>query len=291
MPDFNTGIKTNAGIDLFNRVDTGETKIKYTKVVFSSLDLSGATNAQIEEMTDISPQELTVTPQVVLKPQSIYQDQRTNQETEIRATVDNKSLTNGFFVNTYGLYAEDDDDNKVLFGVAVDNHPSYLPAYDGVRPQDLTYEWDTTISDTNDIHFTDTHNAYTTQYDFNDYANNTNSHIKVVYDQLAFDIENNKSSIKSLSSDQSSLASEYSVNNNNVATANNAVDDHVNSAFTTNSNAINVAINQLGADNAMNSYAIKHLGSNVSNTTMKALMATLNQIGADNARLRSKILG
>ena len=74
----NVGILTNAGKDLIDRVNAGQTKITFTKIVFSSMDNNQLTDDKIKALTTVTPQEVVINnPEVTL-------DNNTG-ETRIRA--------------------------------------------------------------------------------------------------------------------------------------------------------------------------------------------------------------
>lgn len=285
MLNIDTGITTNAGIDLLNRINRGNTKIRYTKIVFSSLDLSSASVDDIKNLTDISPQELVAIPEVVLKPKT----DTSNQETEIQATVTNKSLSSGFFVNTYGIYAEDDDDNKILYGVAVDNHPSYLPAFDNVREQQLTYEWDSAITDASDVHFTDTHDAYVTRFDFNRDISRINSN----QGNLASTVASNGSMATSaMSNNRSYTTSAVSCNTKRIDAAMNRLNEDyraTNASVDQVKGTASSAVNTAGQAESNAGTFASSVNANLAKS-FNALLVAFNQVGAENVNLRAKLL-
>lgn len=154
----NVGILTNAGKNLIDQVNAGQTKITFSKIVFSSMNNNQLTDDQIKALTTVAPQEIVVNnPKVTL-------DNNTG-ETRIRATGSNEALTDGVYVKTYAVYAKDDSGNEILYGLTVSPNPNYLPEYDGVTPQAVTYSYKVNISNTSNITFTNSNDIYVSDTD------------------------------------------------------------------------------------------------------------------------------
>ena len=154
----NVGILTNAGKNLIDQVNAGQTKITFSKIVFSSMNNNQLTDDQIKALTTVAPQEIVVNnPKVTL-------DNNTG-ETRIRATGNNEALTDGVYVKTYAVYAKDDSGNEILYGITVSPNPNYLPEYDGVTPQAVTYSYKVNISNTSNITFTNSNDIYVSDTD------------------------------------------------------------------------------------------------------------------------------
>lgn len=154
----NVGILTTAGKALIAKVNSGQAKISFSKVVFSSMDNSQLSDTQVKELTAITPQEVVVSsPETTLDTNS--------GETRIRATGTNEKLADGVYVKTYGVFAKDDTGNEILYGVTVSPNPNYFPAYDGVTPQAVTYSYKTVIQETSNITMTSSNDVYVSQED------------------------------------------------------------------------------------------------------------------------------
>ncbi|MDS1015300.1 hypothetical protein [Lentilactobacillus buchneri] len=154
----NVGILTNAGKNLIDQVNAGQTKITFSKIVFSSMNNNQLTDDQIKALTTVAPQEIVVNnPKVTL-------DNNTG-ETRIRATGNNEALTDGVYVKTYAVYAKDDSGNEILYGITVSPNPNYLPEYDGVTPQAVTYSYKVNISNTSNITFSNSNDIYVSDTD------------------------------------------------------------------------------------------------------------------------------
>lgn len=154
----NVGILTTAGKALIDKVNSGQAKISFSKIVFSSMDNSQLSDMQVKALTAIAPQEVVVSsPETTLDTNS--------GETRIRATGTNEKLADGVYVKTYGVFAKDDTGNEILYGVTVSPNPNYFPAYDGVTPQAVTYSYKTVIQETSNITMTNSNDVYVSQED------------------------------------------------------------------------------------------------------------------------------
>lgn len=161
MATENVGILTTKGKALVDRVNSGNTKITYTKIVLSSMNNSSMTDTQLVELTDVVPQEVVIEgPEVIL-------DSNTG-ETKIRGNGDNTNLLSGVYIKSYGIYAKDDNDNEILYGITVSDHPNYLAPYDGLTPQAITYTYRTKISMTSNINLSNSPDIYVTDQDLKD---------------------------------------------------------------------------------------------------------------------------
>ena len=154
----NVGILTTAGKALIDKVNSGQVKISFSKIVFSSMDNSQLSDMQVKALTAIAPQEVVVSsPETTLDTNS--------GETRIRATGTNEKLADGVYVKTYGVFAKDDKGSEILYGVTVSPNPNYFPAYDGVTPQAVTYSYKTVIQETSNITMTNSNDVYASQED------------------------------------------------------------------------------------------------------------------------------
>ena len=165
MATENVGILTNAGQALLQQVNAGKTKITYTRVVFSTDDNSQLADADVKALTDVKTQNVTIKPPIVM------QDPQTG-ETIIRAVGDNKNLTDGIYIHTYGVYAADDSGKEVLYGVTVTSTPDYLVGFDGRMAQAVAYSYRANIQDTDNVHFTDAGDVYLMKKDLQGYLAN-----------------------------------------------------------------------------------------------------------------------
>ena len=120
---YNKAVKTDAGNELLSRVIAGETTIMFTKIATSEKSID---EFEIKQEMTASVQKFT----------------RENKVGVILNTVfSNTSLLTGYYVNTIGIYAKDNNDNEVLFSfLTADDTPTYMEAYNGQVPQNLNIQ-------------------------------------------------------------------------------------------------------------------------------------------------------
>ena len=120
MPNWNGMILTNKGRVLQAKVEAGET-LSLTKLKLGSGIIGEGQS--LEALTDlVSPeQNLGIAEKTALE----------NGLTEIKATITNAGLEEGYYVRELGVFAQDPDDGEILYAVTTDTAPDYLPAQGG----------------------------------------------------------------------------------------------------------------------------------------------------------------
>ena len=117
MPNWNGMILTNKGRVLQAKVEAGET-LSLTKLKLGSGIIGEGQS--LETLTDlVSPeQNLGIAEKTALE----------NGLTEIKATITNAGLEEGYYVRELGVFAQDPDEGEILYAVTTDTAPDYLPA-------------------------------------------------------------------------------------------------------------------------------------------------------------------
>ena len=122
-------IITRGGKELVSRLIEGSTTVKFTKIRTSDHDYSA-----ISDLTGIS--ELESIKQEV----PISKITRVDDTTVVvRALMNNKDLSEGYYVRTAGLYAKDGEENEILFGISVADEADHMPAYGNSRPSGIIF--------------------------------------------------------------------------------------------------------------------------------------------------------
>jgi hypothetical protein len=119
---------TDAGEELIAKMVAGISTATFTKVGISPHDYSGV---QTEKLTDIEDvRQSTLVSKVV----------RTDgSKVEVLAAFENKDVTEGYYVRTVGIWAEDSEGNEILYAVATDSAPDYMPEYGGKTVSGISY--------------------------------------------------------------------------------------------------------------------------------------------------------
>ena len=110
-------ILTNKGRVLQAKVEAGET-LSLTKLKLGSGIIGEGQS--LEALTDlVSPeQNLGIAEKTALE----------SGLTEIKATITNAGLEEGYYVRELGVFAQDPDEGEILYAVTTDTAPDYLPA-------------------------------------------------------------------------------------------------------------------------------------------------------------------
>jgi hypothetical protein len=119
---------TDAGEELIAKMVAGTSTATFTKVGISPRDYSGV---QTEKLTDIEDvRQSTLVSNVV----------RTDgSKVEVLAAFENKDVTEGYYVRTVGIWAEESEGNEILYAVATDSTPDYMPEYGGKTVSGISY--------------------------------------------------------------------------------------------------------------------------------------------------------
>lgn len=286
MASFNTPIVTSQGLALLKSAIAGTDTLTFTHLIFSADDYTNSTDTQVASLTDISSKDMTTVPQS-------FTD--TNGNVKVRAVGYNQSTSQAFNIKSYALYATNKAGAELLFAVSTSQTADFVPAYNGKQLNQVAYTFNFSVSSSNNITFSDTHDIAVTQADLA----SINASIQAVQNSLAhIDLSSavkqaqsyTDSSVNSLSSQVvSSVASnasainnvQSSVNANSIAIANNSSTI----ASNTSSLASNIANNSSAiASNATNiantSSAISSLQSNVSTNVTSNVNSLGNQINS-----------
>lgn len=120
MPNWSGLILTKQGRQLQAKVEAG-TKLTITKLKLGSGVLQEG--KQMEELTDL------VEPKQNIGIATI--EAQDNGMCKVSATISNAGLSVGYYVRELGVFATDPDKGEILYLVATDSAPDYLPAEGG----------------------------------------------------------------------------------------------------------------------------------------------------------------
>lgn len=123
-------ITASNGKKLITKMLAGETGITFTKARTSDKEYSDA-EAEAASAIENVRQEVAISS--MTKP-----DQKT---VELTVTLENKELENEYLVKAVAIYAEDDESNEVLVGIATETAtPDPMPAFVGKELTELEYK-------------------------------------------------------------------------------------------------------------------------------------------------------
>lgn len=137
MANWSGGILTDAGQALQAKVESGM-KLELTKIKLGD----GTENiGEVGGLTDL------VSPQVVLGISSVTVKDKLCTVTGIILT---SNVTSGFYAREWGLFAQDGD-HEILYMIAVDQNPDYVPSSDAALKVSATYAMNIAVSNAENI--------------------------------------------------------------------------------------------------------------------------------------------
>lgn len=137
MANWSGGILTDAGQALQAKVESG-TKLELTKIKLGN----GTENiGEVGGLTDL------VSPQVVLGISSVTAKDKLCTVTGIILT---SNVTTGFYAREWGIFAKDGD-REILYMIAIDPNPDYVPSSDAELKVSATYAMNIAVSNAENI--------------------------------------------------------------------------------------------------------------------------------------------
>ena len=118
MSNWGKPVLTKQGLKLQAKVDAGNA-MQLTKCRLGSGTIGSS--QQLEDLTEL------VAPVQTLPIASVtYSDD--SHACIISAVTDNSTVTTGYYLREFGIYAKDPDDGEILYAVASDSEPDFIPA-------------------------------------------------------------------------------------------------------------------------------------------------------------------
>ena len=118
MSNWGKPVLTKQGLKLQAKVDAGNA-MQLTKCRLGSGMIGSG--QQVEDLTEL------VAPVQTLPIASVtYSDD--SHACIISAVTDNSTVTTGYYLREFGIYAKDPDDGEILYAVASDSEPDFIPA-------------------------------------------------------------------------------------------------------------------------------------------------------------------
>ncbi|RMC50821.1 hypothetical protein [Lactobacillus sp. ESL0225] len=125
MSEYNKTILTNQGLDLMARANKGTIRFAITRAATSTEQLANKSMADLQQLTELpSLMQYGVINNVA----DSTQDKSIVIGTEL--LFNNKDLGNGYNINTIGLFAkEDGQDKEILYAITTAIAPEFMPDY------------------------------------------------------------------------------------------------------------------------------------------------------------------
>ena len=121
MAEFSRLVITDKGSDLIMRILNSDTVITFTKIAVSS---------QIYSMEEL---KALVFLEGIRQENDISEIEVENPDTiKIHTVISNVDLSDGYYIRSVGLYADDPDNGEILYGVSIETSENgcYVPPYD-----------------------------------------------------------------------------------------------------------------------------------------------------------------
>nr|WP_254654289.1 pyocin knob domain-containing protein [Enterococcus faecalis] len=125
--EFNKSVVTNQGRELMAKLLSKKATTEFTQVAISSTEYQ---DSQLEELTVLSNIKQTSKAQAY-----------SNNKTTVSATaaINNEGITEGYYINTVGLYATDPDKGEILYSVSTAKVNGYMPPDIGVSKSGFSF--------------------------------------------------------------------------------------------------------------------------------------------------------
>lgn len=168
MGEYKSTIITKKAHDLIAKLIASTADIEFTRVCASSKDYSSLDNAQLEKLTEIEEikQETLVSSTEYIN----------NANVNVNVAFDNLQLTEGYYMKTIALYANDNG-TEILYSVTPSNIPNYMPPFNGKHKSDATFDLITVVSNADNVQINVNPSAHITSKVFNDFKNEVNSQL------------------------------------------------------------------------------------------------------------------
>lgn len=138
MATFNPITITNVGEEILAQAVAGDGTLTFTAVSSSSDEESG----DLKNITELQNIRQTVAPVIAILEDNTIQ---------LSAVFSNSGLSQGYVVNTLGIYAKIGSEAPILFAVATATDPDTVPAQNPISPSNFYYQFNIAITDDSNI--------------------------------------------------------------------------------------------------------------------------------------------
>lgn len=151
--EFNKSVVTNQGRELMAKLLSKKATTEFTQVAISSTEYQ---DNQLEELTVLSNIKQTSKAQAY-----------SNNKTTVSATaaINNEGLTEGYYINTVGLYATDPDKGEILYSVSTAKVNGYMPPDIGVSKSGFSFTIYTEVGNAEQVDVTVDPSGYANKSD------------------------------------------------------------------------------------------------------------------------------
>ncbi len=135
MAEFKQLVITEKGHELMAKLMSGSTTAQFTEIKTSSKTYS---QSALSNLTTLAEIKQTTNVSKVIRTNGVA--------VQIEGAVSNAELTEGYFIQTIGLYAKDPDLGTILYGVVSAKNAPYMPPFNGVTNSGALFKLITTVS-------------------------------------------------------------------------------------------------------------------------------------------------
>jgi hypothetical protein len=172
MAEFNNLITTSKGQALFADAIANNKTIKFISV---------KTSETIYQENQILTLEQLENPKQTVEIARI--SKLNDTQIEIEAVIQNTEITEGYMINTIGLYAKinEEDSEEVLYAVASiseEGKGAYLPPFNNITVAGMNFKINVNVSSTTNVDFTVNPATPVTHQDFINFINNSRNTYK-----------------------------------------------------------------------------------------------------------------
>lgn len=167
MAQYKSCIITKKGQSLMAKIIAGRTGATFTKMRFSDYQYQ---DNSLESLTKLDS----------VKQEQLFSDKKILNGTSLQLTaaITNKTLNEGYYIKTIGVYANDPDEGEILYAVFQAVVPAWMPPYKGTSESSATFNVALTVGNTSNVTVTIKGSAVVTQDELNALAVTVNDNYK-----------------------------------------------------------------------------------------------------------------
>lgn len=140
MAEFKRIIITKRGQALMAKLMSGRATLEFTKIGVSSTPYN---DSQLENLTSLS--------NVKQEAQISNVTRNNDASVQVEGSVENTELTQGYYMETLGLYAKDPDEGEILYAVSNAQVSSYMPPFNNRTPSGAFFKLNVTIGNADNV--------------------------------------------------------------------------------------------------------------------------------------------
>lgn len=156
MAQYKSCIITKKGQSLMAKIIAGRTGATFTKMRFSDYQYQDNSLESLSKIDSVK-QEQTFSDKKILNGTSL----------QLTAAITNKTLNEGYYIKTIGVYANDPDEGEILYAVFQAVVPAWMPPYKGTSESSATFNVALTVGNTSNVTVTIKGSAVVTQDELN----------------------------------------------------------------------------------------------------------------------------